>query len=198
MKIRIFLLILANLTAALILFYFLDQYNISSIYSDVKNQLFEKTVSPENARFQDEDPYLLEKMEQKKLMESFDRREADLKKLSEALKEKEKEILKEKIKISEAQKELRDQKELLKKQQEQKEAYSKKVKKLAEQYSGMPPEKSVAIITQLGDDLLILDVLEQMDKLAEEQGGASIVPYLYTLMPPDTASRLQRKSTISK
>jgi len=198
MKMKVFLLLLANVFAALVLLYFLDMFGVSSLYSDLKKQVVPlggpvaKTVSS------DEDPWLIEKQEQQKLMESFDLREVDLKEKEKELEEKKTEIIEETAKLASARQKLADQKKEFERQKNEQSSYEQEVKKLAVKYNGMPPESSVAMIVKLGDDLLILDVLEQMDVYAEEQGRSSMVPYLYTLMEPETAARLQRKSTVSK
>jgi flagellar protein FlbB len=53
----------------------------------------------------------------------------------------------------------------------------------------MPPDESVKIMINW-EDPLIIDVLRQMDRDAEELGRQSITSYLITLMPKEKASRI--------
>jgi hypothetical protein len=46
------------------------------------------------------------------------------------------------------------------------------------------------------EDLLVIDILREIDRRAEETGTQSIVPYFLSLMePPEKAAAIQRKMT---
>jgi flagellar protein FlbB len=68
----------------------------------------------------------------------------------------------------------------------------KKVKDLAEKVRNMPPQKAQEMM-QNWRDFDIIDVMRQMDKDAEVEGNASIVPYLLTLFQPDRRAEITRK-----
>ena len=65
---------------------------------------------------------------------------------------------------------------------------------IAAELNGMRPEAAVAILLAMEDQLAI-DVLRRVDKIAEEEGKNSMVPYWLSLMPADRAATIQRKMT---
>jgi flagellar motility protein MotE (MotC chaperone) len=72
--------------------------------------------------------------------------------------------------------------------------YKDNVRKQAQYFTSMPPKAAVDRLAKL-DELLAIDILRQIDRTAEEQGKASIVPYFLSLMDPEKAASIQRKMT---
>jgi flagellar protein FlbB len=63
----------------------------------------------------------------------------------------------------------------------------------ARNLTGMPPERAVGIMLAM-DDQDIIDVLRKTEEIARAEGASSIVSYWLSLMPPERAAELQRKS----
>jgi hypothetical protein len=188
------MLVVANLCAAIILMFFLDFFGVYSGYSKISNFL-SKSLPKGHGASRDADLSLIEREEQNKLIESFSMREADLKGYEDKLKSREDNLIKDESKIKQERQNLEAQKKKLAANASDKNAYSKKVQDLADRFYNMPPEKAVERILVLGDDLLILDTLKAIDAISVTKGTASVVPYLYSLMPAADASRLLRLST---
>ena len=197
MKLKVFLLILANLAAAMIVLFFLDVFGIYNGYGKM-NAFLGKTFSKSKGIGRSEDISLIEREEQNKLVESFSIREADLKKTEADLKAREDNLLKDAAALKQEKENLEKQKKKIQSDKAEKVAYEKKVQDLSERFYNMPPEKSVERILALGDDLLVLDTLKAMDAIAASKSQTSVVPYLYSLMPPADAARLLRLSTVSE
>jgi flagellar protein FlbB len=70
------------------------------------------------------------------------------------------------------------------------------VERIAQDLTGMPPERAVAIIAAMNDQQAI-DVLRKTGEIAERDGTSSIVPYWLSLLPPERAAELQRKMVVS-
>ncbi|MBL8034197.1 MAG: hypothetical protein JNJ69_10880 [Leptospiraceae bacterium] len=87
---------------------------------------------------------------------------------------------------------MRAEKEKFSVAQKEWEDRQKKVKDLAEKVRNMPPQKAQEMM-QSWRDFDIIDVMRQMDKDAETEGTASIVPYLLTLFQPDRRAEITRK-----
>jgi len=194
MKFRAVVLVFANIVAVIILLYFLELFGIYSAYSSLKDRLPGKVRQAAVMRI--DDPALIEKEEQAKMIESLQMKETDLAAWEADLKIREEAVLKDAGKTAEEKQQIIEMRKAFELEKQQRESYQEKVRKLADQYSGMPPDKSAVIILGLKDDLLILDVLKGMDQIAASKGQSSIVPFLLTLMPPEDAARLQRKSTV--
>lgn len=75
---------------------------------------------------------------------------------------------------------------------EQAEIRSRNVEQNARYLNGMPPENAVGIIAAM-DDQDAIDVLRKTEEIAQAEGGASIVSYWLSLLPPERAAELQRK-----
>ena len=61
----------------------------------------------------------------------------------------------------------------------------------ARNLTGMPPDRAVAIIAAL-DNQLAIDVIRKTEEIARAEGRQSIVPYWFSLMEPARAAELQR------
>lgn len=71
-------------------------------------------------------------------------------------------------------------------------ARSEKVKVLANKVANMPPESARDMLLNW-PDYDIIEVFEQMDKDAEEEGRPTITTYLLTLFPPERRSVISNK-----
>jgi flagellar protein FlbB len=69
---------------------------------------------------------------------------------------------------------------------------ARNVEQNARYLNGMPPANAVEIINRM-DDQDAIDVLRKTEEIAQAEGGASIVSYWLSLMPPERAAELQRK-----
>ena len=142
-----------------------------------------------------EDPFLLAKEEQKKL-EYVKQKEWQKKK------EKEKQLEEKEITVNEKTKWIKEQQDKLKEKEKEidgkyieKETYKEKVGQQAVYLVGMRPEDAVERLSNM-NDLLIIDILEAIEKKAQEEGQQSIVSYYLSLMEHDKASVIQRKMTV--
>ncbi|MBV6494385.1 MAG: hypothetical protein LDLANPLL_02418 [Turneriella sp.] len=129
----------------------------------------------------------------------FQKWEQKLIEREEALAKREAEFKDQKSNSDEARRELDEARAALKAEKEkftlmQKEwdDRQKKVKDLSEKVRNMPPQKAQEMM-QAWRDFDIIDVMRQMDKDAELEGNASIVPYLLTLFPADRRAEITRK-----
>ncbi|MBN8218663.1 MAG: hypothetical protein J0L75_18630 [Spirochaetes bacterium] len=196
MRGRIFLLILANLLAVFIVLFFLDWFDIWNGYTRLLASVGK--VAFRSSIVRSEDVSLLEREEQAKLMESFNIREADLKKYESSLKSREDDLTKKSAALVGERESLEAQKKKIAGDKATTVAYDKKVAELSDRLYNMPPDKAVERLLELKDDLLILDVLKGIDAVAASKSQASVVPYLYSLMPKEDAARLLRLSTINE
>jgi flagellar protein FlbB len=112
---------------------------------------------------------------------------ADLERRSLEIKELE-------AKLSEEAKRLDEEKKVLSEKMGAYDNYIDNIGKQAQYFTNMPPKAAVERLSQL-EDLLAIDILRQIDRNAEEQGKASVVPYFLSLMDPVKAAALQRKMT---
>ena len=141
-----------------------------------------------------DDQLLLDKEFIRKQREMMDEREqeldlarADLETRDLALKELE-------AKLGEEAKRLDEEKKVLSEKIGAYDNYKDNVRKQAQYFTSMPPKAAVDRLAKL-DELLAIDILRQIDRTAEEQGRASIVPYFLSLMDPEKAASIQRKMT---
>lgn len=141
-----------------------------------------------------DDQLLLDKEFIRKQQEMMDEREreldlarADLETRDLALKELE-------AKLGEEAKRLEEEKKVLSEKIGAYDNYKDNVRKQAQYFTSMPPKAAVDRLAKL-DELLAIDILRQIDRTAEEQGKASIVPYFLSLMDPEKAASIQRKMT---
>ena len=142
----------------------------------------------------EEDEFLLErsfleKQEQRlqDMANDLDRREQELDERTLAMNEQE-------AKLTEEAKRLEEQEKVLSEAQRQYDNYRDNIRKQAEYFSSMPPRDAVERLQKL-EDLLIVDILREIDKRAEETGTQSIVPYYLSLMDAERAASVQRKMT---
>ena len=137
----------------------------------------------------DDEPSLVEREEFNKQILLLNERIEELNRRELLLSEMEDELEAEKEKFAEAKRGLELEKKRFEDSRRQHAGYEKNVTVLANKMANMPPEQSVNIMLTW-EDTLIIDVLRQMDRNAEEGGQASITPFLLTLMPGERAGRI--------
>ncbi len=76
----------------------------------------------------------------------------------------------------------------LKQQQITEESRQQNIKYLSSKFSNMPPDDTIKIMLNM-DNVIIIDVLKQMDRDAEEEGRQSITAYLVSLMAQKNANK---------
>lgn len=151
-------------------------------------------LAPKNPlRIDDKDyPTEVEKVEFQKWEQKLIEREELLARRETELKSKEDGSEEAKRELEEMRRALRAEKEKFAAAQKEWEDRQKKVKDLAEKVRNMPPQKAQEMM-QNWRDFDIIDVMRQMDRDAETEGTASIVPYLLTLFQPDRRAEITRK-----
>jgi flagellar protein FlbB len=97
--------------------------------------------------------------------------------------------------LEERQKALDERENSLNQQVEDADIRARNVEQNARYLNGMLPASAVEIINRMNDQDAI-DVLRKTEEIAQAEGGASIVSYWLSLMPPDRAAELQRKMTL--
>lgn len=137
----------------------------------------------------DDEPSLIQLQEFEKQKQLLQERTAELDRRQALLEEQEKSLETELEKIDEIKKGLELEKKKLEDEKNKYSEYQENVKDLANKIQNMPPEQAVQIMIQW-DDPLIIDVLRQMDRNAEEAGTSSITSYLISLMPKEKAGRI--------
>ncbi len=141
-----------------------------------------------------EDPKLLETEFLRKREEVLNARASEMEQQKDALQQKELQLKESEAKLAEEAKSLEEEKKVLIEKQREYDNYRDNIKRQAEYFTSMPPEAAVERLSKL-DDLLIIDILRQIDRNAEETGSLSVVPYYLSLMAPEKAATVQRKMT---
>jgi flagellar protein FlbB len=167
--------------------FWLDYIGLLNIEKFVNKNIQQE---PESVLYaSDDEPSLIAKEEFEKQQERLQERIEALDAREAEIAEKEKKIQTEFEKLEEVKKGLELAQKKLEEEKKANTGYKKNVKDLAQKIVSMPPDKSVAIISEW-DEPLIIDVLRQMDADAEEEGRASITSYIISLMDKEKASRI--------
>ncbi len=194
MKLRIFVLMIANLVAFAGLLYMFDIFGVVNYYSLMRDRIspvIPSFVSSGTERI--EDMYLLEKDDMAKMRLSFDQRQRDLDTLSEELNVKS-------SNISSVEQELQQERDnialawqTLEEVEKEKSNYDLILTDMASKWGSMPPASTVAIITEHSNNneqQLIIDVLNKMDVIAAETGASSITSFLISQLDPVIAASI--------
>jgi len=158
----------------------IDLTNITSKFKDEPKSVLYAT---------DDEPSLIEREEFEKEKLKLQERIEELDKKESIIFEKEKELQAQSERNEEKRKGLELEKKKFENKRNENAGYQKNVKVLAKKIGNMPPLDSVKIMINW-EDSLIIDVLREMDRAAEEAGKPSITSYLITLMPKERASRI--------
>jgi len=142
----------------------------------------------------EDDEFLLERAYIEKKEQRLQDVEKDLDRRGQELDDRGLLLSEQEAKLSEEAKRLEEQEKVLSEARRQYDNYKDNVRKQAEYFVSMPPKKAVERLQKL-EDLLIVDILREMDRNAEETGTQSIVPYYLSLMDAERAASVQRKMT---
>ena len=142
----------------------------------------------------EEDPLLLEKELLAKREKALEEKKRELESYEKKLKQKELELQEKEMKLAEEAKRLDEKEKVLTEKQREYDNYRENIKEQARYFTSMPPDAAVERLSKL-DDLLVIDILRQIDRDAEEAGQVSLVPYYLSLMDPEKAATIQRKMT---
>ncbi|MDR2470752.1 MAG: flagellar protein FlbB [Treponema sp.] len=131
------------------------------------------------------------------ILEAQSLRELDMDRREEEIAAKDAEVNQKAQDLEERQKALEDQEKSINEARENAENVSRNVEGISQSLTNMPPERAVAIITEMNDQLAI-SVLRKTEELAQQNGTASLVPTWLMLMAATRegaakAAELQRK-----
>jgi flagellar protein FlbB len=141
-----------------------------------------------------DEPNLLEKELLGKQEQVIKARERELDVMRQNLEAQKLELAETDTRLKEEAQRLEEEKKVLSQSQSEYDNYSENVRKQAEYFTSMPPEAAVERLS-LMDDLLVIAILREIDRSAEETGGVSLVPLYLSLMDADKAASVQRKMT---
>jgi flagellar protein FlbB len=141
-----------------------------------------------------ESPLLLEKEFVEKQAQILDARQQELEERGRELDARARELQELEARLQEEAQRLQEEEKVLSQKQTAYDNYTDNVRKQAEYLISMQPEDAVERLSRL-NDLLIIDILREVDRIAEETGGLSMVPVYLSLMEPEKAAAVQRKMT---
>jgi len=191
---KIFFLILLILVLALGGIYWFDHLGIID-YNKVVGPLAKYLPAfLQRGEPSEEDLDLLEKEFLGKREEILTAKTRELESKMQDLEERDLALKETEAKLREEAKRLDEEKKVLSEKEREYDNYRDNIKKQAGYFTSMPPEAAVERLSKL-DDLLVIDILRQIDRKAEETGGFSLVPYFLSLMDPEKAATVQRKMT---
>ncbi|MCW7508224.1 flagellar protein FlbB [Leptospira levettii] len=137
-------------------------------------------------------PTELEKLEMEKAKERLIADREELEQMKRELEEKSSSLSADKERLEELKEGIqRKEKEMAEKARKDN-ARAEKVKVLANKVANMPPESARDMLLNW-PDYDIIEVFEQMDKDAEEEGRQTITTYLLTLFPAERRSVISNK-----
>jgi flagellar protein FlbB len=142
----------------------------------------------------EEDPYLLEREFLTKREQILEAKTLEVELQARELEEQELMLREREAKLGEEAKRLEEEKKVLSEKQREYDNYKDNIFRQATYFTSMPPEAAVERLSKM-DDLLVIDILREIDRNAEETGAFSVVPFYLSLMDPDKASAVQRKMT---
>ena len=197
MRLRILFLVIANLAAFTALIYMFDIFGVVNYYTLMRDRISPVLPSFINKpKERIEDMYLLEKDDLEKMRLSFDERKTDLDVMSIELQTKSSNLASIEQEVQQEKDNLAIAWQTFEQVQEERNNYQIILEDLASKWSSMPPNATVAIITEHannGEDQLIIDVLNQMDRSAAETGAQSITSFIISELDPIIAARILEK-----
>lgn len=179
MRLRIFLLIIANILAVAAVLFMFNFFNIID-FSDYLNKYL---GGKEKQRI--EDLYLLEKEELSKMQEALVKRDTDLQMREDAIREQEDKVKTDIEQIEEDKGKLASAWTKFTNEINEHRDREATIREQAQSWSGRPPAQTVALMEELlknNKEIEVVETLMAMDTLAQEQGQNSITPYLSTLL----------------
>ncbi len=175
--IKVAVLLLINIIIASAILYFLDYMKIIN-YRDLFTQVTGRQITPP-ARV--EDYLLLEREELEKKWELLTIKEIELSNLDQSITASNLALQTEQLQLQNDRQAFVNEQTLAAIQNEERNAYNVKITDVAAQITGMPPQTAAELLN-LQDDLQVVDIFNKMDELALQNGQASTVPFLLTLM----------------
>ncbi len=138
------------------------------------------------------DPLLLDKERLEKEQKAVEEQIEQLDARAEKLDQREEELEQRMDELAEREKELEEKEKSFNQRVKIYDNKKANLEQNAAYLNGMPPEKAVEILLGM-DDQDMIDVLRTAERVAQEQGTASIVSYWLSLMPAERAATIQRK-----
>ena len=139
-----------------------------------------------------EDLNLLEKERLNKRQQSLEMREAELDLRESEIASKEDEIKQMLDTLAEREEAFNEQEKSFNDRLKEYDNRNTNLRQAAEYFVGMPPDAAVAMFLEM-DDQNVIDIMRAHQKIADEQGTASMVSYWLSLMPSERSATLNRK-----
>lgn len=137
-------------------------------------------------------PTELEKLEMEKAKERLIADREELEQMKRELEEKSSSLHADKERLEELKEGIQRKEKEMEDKQKKDNARAEKVKVLANKVANMPPESARDMLINW-PDYDIIEVFEQMDRDAEEEGRQTITTYLLTLFPAERRSVISNK-----
>lgn len=141
-----------------------------------------------------EDPFLLERELLNKKEDVLMVKTRELENTMKTLDEKELDLKEGEAKLKEEADRIEEEKKVFSQKLREYDNYRENIRIQAKYFTSMPPKAAVERLSEM-DDLLVIDILRQIDRDAQETGKPSIVPFYLSLMEPKKAATVQRKMT---
>ncbi|MGL4562991.1 MAG: periplasmic-type flagellar collar protein FlbB [Brevinema sp.] len=183
---HVMLLLLINILLIGFILYFFDYMNII----DYKEILSNIKVGPQITAVRIDDPLLLEREELQKKWEVLTIKTTELSNQEQVINSNKLALETSLNELNEKREAFLNEQALVKLKEEEKNAYDIKITDVATQIAGMPPQTAAELLN-LQDDLQVVDIFKKMDQIAIDNGQASTVPFLLTLLEREKAARVQ-------
>lgn len=174
-------------------FLWLDYIGLVSL-NDYREKYFPKKME-KSIEAKDDEPSLLKWEELRKAQEKLEKDQEAFAVEKLRLDELQKSLQKTEEKLNEREKGLDLERKKFQDERKQYASYQKNIEDLAGKIGNMPPEGAIKIMNNW-DDLLVIDVLRRMDRIAARDGKQSITSYLLFLIQqqdPNRAGNIMRK-----
>jgi flagellar protein FlbB len=139
-----------------------------------------------------EDPMLLSKQRLAKDYEAVDLLQQEVSKLQAEVNNKNSEVNQKMEDLSEREKQLSEREKLLNQQSKEGDDRMRRLEQMSSQFLGMPPKDAVNVMLKMNVQEVI-EVMKVTERMAQQQGVDSIVPYWLSIMPPDKAAEIQEQ-----
>ncbi|MGL4394084.1 MAG: periplasmic-type flagellar collar protein FlbB [Brevinema sp.] len=137
-----------------------------------------------------EDPLLLEKEELAKKWEALTIKENEISNIQLSVDSNRMALEEDLNQLAEQREAFLNDQALAEIKEAERNTYDLKIVDVATQIGGMPPQTAAELLN-LQDDLQVVDIFKKMDELAAQNGQASTVPFLLTLLEREKAARVQ-------
>lgn len=191
---KLFNYVLGNLLLIIFGIFWIDYLGLINVKEHIFPILTRVPVFRNIILRQVEDVYLLSREEYNKQQLAAKLYEEELKQKEKELTEKEAQLKSKEEEIEEAKKKVEEKDKKIEAEYNKYKNYQENIRLQAEYIVSMPPEDAVKRLNNM-EDLLVIDILREIERKAQDEGKKSIVPYLLTLMDAERASQLQRKMT---